>query len=98
MATALEADAAPLGPWLSLSAGSLATAIPSAPGYLGTFDYFAAQGLVAYGAPPGDCCRFRADRPHAVVGAVDSRGIAPVLAADRHLETTSLEEYGEGIQ
>ena len=52
VAVALEADAEPLGPWLSLSAGSLATAIPSAPGYVGTFDYFAAQGLAAYGAAP----------------------------------------------
>ena len=33
-----------------MAAGTLATAIPSAPGYLGTYDYFAAQGFVVYGA------------------------------------------------
>ena len=52
VAATLAAGVAPLGPWLSLAAASLATAIPSAPGYVGTFDYFAAQGLVAYGAVP----------------------------------------------
>ena len=39
-----------LGPWFSLGTGTLATLIPSSPGYVGTFDYFAAQGLAAYGA------------------------------------------------
>lgn len=52
VAVALKADVAALGPWLSLAAGTLATTIPSAPGYVGTFDYFAAQGLAAYGASP----------------------------------------------
>lgn len=52
VAAALEAGVARLGPWLSLAAGTLATAIPSAPGYIGTYDYFAAQGLAAYGASP----------------------------------------------
>ena len=52
VAAALQAGVAPLGPWLSLSAGNLATSIPSAPGYIGTFDYFAAQGLMAYQAAP----------------------------------------------
>lgn len=41
------------GPWLSLAAGSLATAIPGAPGHFGTFHYFATQGLLASGAPMG---------------------------------------------
>ena len=51
VASMLAAGVAPLGPWLSLAAAALATSIPSAPGHLGTFDYFAALGLVAYGAP-----------------------------------------------
>jgi glycosyltransferase 2 family protein len=34
---------------LSLGAGTLATLLPSSPGYVGTFDYFAALGLTAYG-------------------------------------------------
>jgi glycosyltransferase 2 family protein len=37
-------------PWLALAAGTLATLLPSSPGYVGTFDYFASTGLVAYGA------------------------------------------------
>ena len=52
VAAAIRAGAEPMGPWFSLAAGTLATAIPSAPGYVGTFDWFAAQGLEAYGAPP----------------------------------------------
>ncbi len=52
LAATLMPGAAPLGPWLSLAAGALATAIPSAPGYVGTFDYFAALGFAAYGAAP----------------------------------------------
>jgi len=38
-------------PWLSLGAGTLATLLPSSPGYVGTFDYFASLGLTAYGVP-----------------------------------------------
>jgi len=52
VATAVSAGVDPLGPWFSLGTGTLATLIPSSPGYVGTFDYFAAQGLVAYGADP----------------------------------------------
>ncbi|MFL5496648.1 MAG: lysylphosphatidylglycerol synthase transmembrane domain-containing protein [Gemmatimonadales bacterium] len=36
-------------PWLSLGAATLATLLPSSPGYVGTFDYFAMLGLTAYG-------------------------------------------------
>jgi uncharacterized membrane protein YbhN (UPF0104 family) len=37
-------------PWLSLGAATLATLLPSSPGYVGTFDYFATLGFTAYGA------------------------------------------------
>ena len=50
VAWSLQTDAAPLGPWFALSTGTLATLLPSSPGYVGTFDYFAMLGLVAYGA------------------------------------------------
>jgi glycosyltransferase 2 family protein len=40
----------PFGPWFALSTATIATLIPSSPGYVGTFDYFAIAGLVAYGA------------------------------------------------
>lgn len=36
--------------WLALGAGTLATLLPSTPGYLGTFDWFATLGFTAYGA------------------------------------------------
>ena len=52
LAAAIVAGVAPLGPWFALATGTLATVIPSTPGHLGTFDYFAAQGLAAYGASP----------------------------------------------
>jgi hypothetical protein len=35
--------------WLALSVGTLATTIPSTPGYVGTFDYFTSQGMAALG-------------------------------------------------
>jgi glycosyltransferase 2 family protein len=43
---------------LSLGAGTLATLLPSSPGYVGTFDYFAALGLTAYGASLGAATAF----------------------------------------
>lgn len=58
MATAIETGSAPAGPWLALAVGTLATALPSTPGYLGTFHYFVAQGLAAYGAAPAEAAAF----------------------------------------
>jgi glycosyltransferase 2 family protein len=45
-------------PWLSLAAATLATLLPSSPGYVGTFDYFASVGLRAYGAPAAGATAF----------------------------------------
>ena len=39
----------PLASWFAFSLATLATAIPSTPGFVGTFDYFAALGLSAFG-------------------------------------------------
>lgn len=50
VAWSLQADVAPLGAWFSLALGTLATLIPSSPGYVGTFDYFTMLGLTSYGA------------------------------------------------
>lgn len=58
MATAIETGSAPAGPWLAVAVGTLATALPSTPGYLGTFHYFVAQGLAAYGAGPAEAAAF----------------------------------------
>jgi len=38
-----------VGPWLALATGSLATMIPSSPGYVGTFDFFTVSGFTVYG-------------------------------------------------
>lgn len=38
-----------VGPWFALATGSLATMIPSSPGYVGTFDLFTLSGFAAYG-------------------------------------------------
>ncbi|MFL5618819.1 MAG: lysylphosphatidylglycerol synthase transmembrane domain-containing protein [Gemmatimonadaceae bacterium] len=50
VAWSLGADGSAFAPWFALAAGTLATMIPSSPGYVGTFDYFAVQGLTAFGA------------------------------------------------
>jgi uncharacterized membrane protein YbhN (UPF0104 family) len=39
-----------IGPWFAAATGTLATLIPSSPGYVGTFDFFTMQALMAYGA------------------------------------------------
>ena len=41
-------------PWFTLSSGTLATVFPSAPGSLGTFDYFAILGAVASRVPQAE--------------------------------------------
>lgn len=49
VASGLQCDGRVFAPWFSLSTASLATLIPSTPGYVGTFDFFAALGLRSYG-------------------------------------------------
>lgn len=48
-ALALPAIAQPLAAWLALPIGTLATVIPSTPGFVGTFDYFVMQAMAAPG-------------------------------------------------
>jgi hypothetical protein len=50
VAWSVNTQGSPYAPWFALATGTLATLLPSTPGYLGTFDYFALQGLAAYGA------------------------------------------------
>lgn len=68
VAAALHATTSSFGPWFSLGTGTLATLLPSSPGYVGTFDYFAAQGLATYGAAPESSVAF-ALTVHAVLWA-----------------------------
>jgi hypothetical protein len=50
VAWALHVGGAAIAPWFAAATGTLATLIPSSPGYVGTFDYFAILGLTAFGA------------------------------------------------
>lgn len=48
-AIALSSITVPAGGWLALPVGTLATLIPSTPGYVGTFDYFTIRAMTALG-------------------------------------------------
>jgi len=48
VAQALAQDTA--GIWLAMAAGNLGTLLPGAPGHIGTFDFFAMQGMMAFKA------------------------------------------------
>ena len=50
VAWSLHVGGSPVAPWFAAATGTLATLIPSSPGYVGTFDYFAILGLTAFGA------------------------------------------------
>ncbi|NOT83738.1 MAG: flippase-like domain-containing protein [Methylococcaceae bacterium] len=50
-AIALSALPAPNASWLALPVGTLATLIPSTPGYVGTFDYFIVRAMTALNNP-----------------------------------------------
>lgn len=49
VALALPSLENPAPSWLAVSVGTLSTAIPSTPGYVGTFDYFTAQAMMLFG-------------------------------------------------
>lgn len=49
VAFALEETRHLAAPFFSMATGNLATLLPSSPGYIGTFDFFAMEGLQAYG-------------------------------------------------
>lgn len=51
MAQAVPSLTNPEGAWLAMPAGTLATLLPSSPGHVGTFDYFAQAATVATGNP-----------------------------------------------
>jgi uncharacterized membrane protein YbhN (UPF0104 family) len=46
------------GAWLALAAGNLGTLLPGAPGHIGTFDFFAMQGMLAFKASPESAAAF----------------------------------------
>ncbi|CAA9441374.1 MAG: hypothetical protein AVDCRST_MAG51-3313 [uncultured Ramlibacter sp.] len=50
VAADLASGAPALAGWFAMATGTLATLLPSTPGYVGTFDYFTMLGLSAFGA------------------------------------------------
>lgn len=57
-AMALPDLAVPLASWLALPMGTLATMIPSTPGYIGTFDFFTAHAMATLGNDPAAAAAF----------------------------------------
>ena len=58
VARALPALPVPESAWLAMPAGTLATLLPSTPGHVGTFDYFAQLATVAAGNPLAQATAF----------------------------------------
>lgn len=52
VALALPSITEPMGAWLALPVATLATLIPSTPGYIGTFDYFMTWAMIQLGNAP----------------------------------------------
>lgn len=57
-ALALPTLSAPVAGWLALPVATLATLIPSTPGYVGTFDYFTVQAMAVMGNPGADAAAY----------------------------------------
>ena len=51
-ALALPSVYHPIAAWMALPMGTLATVIPSTPGYVGTFDFFTAHAMIMLGNTP----------------------------------------------
>lgn len=58
VARALPALPVPEAAWLAMPAGTLATLLPSTPGHVGTFDYFAQLATLAAGNPLAQATAF----------------------------------------
>lgn len=58
VARALPALPVPEAAWMAMPAGTLATLLPSTPGHVGTFDYFAQLATVAAGNPLAEATAF----------------------------------------
>jgi glycosyltransferase 2 family protein len=58
LAWAIDPTIGGLGPYLSLACGALSNFLPSAPGMLGTLDYFLTLGVIGYGMPKASAAAF----------------------------------------
>lgn len=57
-ARSMQIETALPGPYFAMVTATLGTMVPSTPGYVGTFDYFAILGLEAFGAQPTAAAAF----------------------------------------
>ena len=58
VAKAMPAITQPVAGWLALPVGTLATLLPSTPGYVGTFDFFVIKAAEAMGNPAAAAAGF----------------------------------------
>ena len=58
LAWGIDPSIGALGPYLSLACGALANFLPSAPGMLGTLDYFLERGVLGYGMNESSAAAF----------------------------------------
>jgi uncharacterized protein (TIRG00374 family) len=63
---ALDVSTPPIAAWAAMTLASLSTLLPSSPGYVGPYHYFAMVGLAAFGAPKSTAAAF-AFLSHAVL-------------------------------
>lgn len=87
-------------PWLALAAATLATLLPSTPGYVGTFDYFASLGLTVWGVPATGGAAFAVLTHFVLWTPVTAAGLlALVLGRVRRKGAPTLEPIrrGEGM-
>lgn len=69
---------APAG-YFALATATLATLLPSSPGYVGTFHFFAAQAVVAFGTPAGIAGAFAVAAHLVLWGATTVAGLLAFL-------------------
>lgn len=77
-----------LAAWLALPVGTLATALPSTPGYVGTFDYFTAESMIGTGNSPSSSIAF-AFMLHAVLW------LPPTIAGGIYLLVNPIKHKNE---
>lgn len=86
VALSLSSLSHPQASWLALSLGTLATAIPGTPGYVGTFDFFVAKAMNMLGNPEAASAAF-AFLVHIVLW------LPPSLAGGLYLLVSPVRDY-----
>jgi len=85
IACSLGNQCAPGAPMLALATGTLGTLLPGTPGYVGTFDYFAMKGFMAYGVDGTNAAAF-AIAIHAMLWLpITAAGLGYLLVTGRRI-------------